>query len=349
LSLSAQLSSARSASAHKRDYRFIKTLVTAFAAHAALALVHTKTTPTLDVPVTLNAMDVEVVVWPDTTSLPAPTSPIDVGPASGGEITRARPAVPALGPPTAKSNPDTPSRVTRSPAKEITSQAPGLEELISEQFDGPATTTLRAARLTPKTIAARAIESRVNASPARDPRVPAGEGGGLGGRGQGHGARIVTEKFAFGGPIGAFKADVCAVPPRTTARIAAVNTCEHLLTFFTDHINVPPRRFTEGFPGIEDKVEWFAIRYTGAFKVRHTGVYTFRLHSDDGSQLFIDGELVVDNDGQHSPLSRQARVRLIAGTHQLKLKYFQGPGMLLALQLFVARDGRAEKLFRPEF
>jgi hypothetical protein len=112
---------------------------------------------------------------------------------------------------------------------------------------------------------------------------------------------------------------------------------------------VPTRRFTEGFPGIEDKVEWFAIRYTGAFKVRHTDVYTFRLNSDDGSQLFIDGELIVDNDGQHAPVSRQARVQLTAGTHQLKLKYFQGPGMLLALQLFVTREGRPEKLFRPEF
>jgi hypothetical protein len=174
-----------------------------------------------------------------------------------------------------------------------------------------------------------------------------GEGGGPGGNGRGNG-RIVAEKFVFGGPNGHFKGDICAIP-RMTASIDAINECPHLLTFFTDRINVPTRRFDEGFPGLADRVEWFAIKYTGKFRVKRDGVYFFRLNSDDGSRLLIDNQLLIDNDGQHAPRWVRNGIRLSRGEHALKLIYFQGPGALLALQLFVTPPGRHEKPFRPEF
>ena len=40
---------------------------------------------------------------------------------------------------------------------------------------------------------------------------------------------------------------------------------------------------------------------TGYFNAPEDGIYTFNLMSDDGSTLKVDGELVVDNDGPHSP------------------------------------------------
>ncbi len=237
-------------------------------------------------------------------------------------------------------------------APELDEDTPNLDELIAAQFDDGSTQfevpKPHAARLSAAAVAATALLGRKTRGTATAGAPSPGVGGGPGGTGVGNGARVVTEKFVFGGPEGAFKADVCAVPPRTAA-IASIQQCEHLLTFFTDRINVPTRRFVEGFPGIPDRVEWFAIKYTGAFRVRHTATYTFRLTSDDGSQLYIDGQLVVDNDGQHAPLRRSRRVWLAEGEHQLKLKYFQGPGQLLALQLHVARDGFGMKLFRPEF
>ncbi len=36
-------------------------------------------------------------------------------------------------------------------------------------------------------------------------------------------------------------------------------------TIYTRSLNVPPRHFTEGFPGVTKRFEWFAIDYTGAF------------------------------------------------------------------------------------
>ncbi len=38
-------------------------------------------------------------------------------------------------------------------------------------------------------------------------------------------------------------------------------------TIYTDRIDVPVRDFTEGFPGVTDRFEWFGIVYTGRFFV----------------------------------------------------------------------------------
>ncbi len=55
----------------------------------------------------------------------------------------------------------------------------------------------------------------------------------------------------------------------------------------------------QGFPGIDNRFEWFAIDYTGNFWIARGGKYKFALNSDDGSKLYIDDTLVIDNDGQH--------------------------------------------------
>ena len=45
---------------------------------------------------------------------------------------------------------------------------------------------------------------------------------------------------------------------------------------------------------------FFALRLTGKLTIKKGGVYCFFLNSDDGSRLFLDGGLVVDNDGHHT-------------------------------------------------
>jgi hypothetical protein len=42
--------------------------------------------------------------------------------------------------------------------------------------------------------------------------------------------------------------------------------------------------------------------------------------------MFIDGQLVVDNDGLHGAQERSGTVRLAAGTHVLRVVYFNGVG-----------------------
>jgi hypothetical protein len=173
--------------------------------------------------------------------------------------------------------------------------------------------------------------------------------GGPGGPGRGwhRGSGVVRRSFAFGGPRGAFRADVCFIPQGTTA-LSKVTHCPRQATFFTNALNVSPRKFSEGFPGVSDQTEWFAIRYTGKFRVREPGQYTFRLVSDDGAIFYVDGYRIIDNDGIHPPSARTGNMRLTTGEHTMFVSYFQGPRFDIALQLFVTPPGGKECLFGPE-
>jgi len=114
---------------------------------------------------------------------------------------------------------------------------------------------------------------------------------------------------------------------------------------YTSAINISPRRFESGFPGIPGRVEWFALRYTGDFYINRAGIYRFRTIADDGCWLVIDGKTVIDDRRGHAPSSASGEINLSQGMHQIRLDYFQGPRYDLALQLFVAQPGGSEKLF----
>ena len=116
-------------------------------------------------------------------------------------------------------------------------------------------------------------------------------------------------------------------------------------SIFADKWDIPSRSFTEGFPGVTDRFEWFSITYQGVIYIPVTGSYRFRLSSDDGSQLFLDDSLVIDNDGVHSMREKSAAIALKQGNHDFRLRYFQGPAAELGLQLFVKEPGDKERIF----
>jgi hypothetical protein len=57
----------------------------------------------------------------------------------------------------------------------------------------------------------------------------------------------------------------------------------------------------------------FAVDFTGALSVGVTGPYTFTLDSDDGSKMFINGALVVNDGGPHGPQIATGVANLTAG------------------------------------
>lgn len=67
----------------------------------------------------------------------------------------------------------------------------------------------------------------------------------------------------------------------------------------------------------------FGYEYTGYIDVPERGVYNFYLYSDDGSRLYIDGKLVVDNDGSHSAERKGGHIALEQGMHAIVLQYFE--------------------------
>jgi len=111
---------------------------------------------------------------------------------------------------------------------------------------------------------------------------------------------------------------------------------------YTNGLYIPPREFTEGFPGVTDRFEWFAIDYRGRFYVTAPGRYRFALISDDGSKLYVDGRVVINNDGHHPPLRKEGSVKLSGGAHDIRISYFQGPRYEIALVLGVRPPGVRE-------
>jgi hypothetical protein len=113
-------------------------------------------------------------------------------------------------------------------------------------------------------------------------------------------------------------------------------------TIYTTGLNLSPREFTEGFPGVTKRFEWFAIDYTGRFYIDKPGKYHFALASDDGSKLYIDGEIIINNDGVHPTVRMDGSVLLTGGIHTIRLSYFQGPRYEISLMLGIAGPGDKE-------
>ena len=82
------------------------------------------------------------------------------------------------------------------------------------------------------------------------------------------------------------------------------------------------------------RTENYAVTFTGYLEIPETGVYHLILGSDDGSRLALDGQMVVDNDGNHPYQEVRGVRRLAQGLHRMKLEYFQGRyGASLSLRL----------------
>jgi len=79
-------------------------------------------------------------------------------------------------------------------------------------------------------------------------------------------------------------------------------------------------------PAVPAQPGGFGLVFTGLVKVPADGLYMFYTRSDDGSRLYLDDRLVVDNDGLHAARDGAGVVRLAAGLHSLTLAYFEASG-----------------------
>ena len=92
--------------------------------------------------------------------------------------------------------------------------------------------------------------------------------------------------------------------------------------------------------------EHAGLIYNGYLKVPSDGVYSFYLASDDGSRLWLDGQVAVDNDGLHGSEFKSGKVYLKKGFHAVRLAWFNNTGSA-DLQLKYSIDG-GKRLDIPE-
>jgi len=70
----------------------------------------------------------------------------------------------------------------------------------------------------------------------------------------------------------------------------------------------------------------FAYVFEGYINIPGDAIYKFYTSSDDGSQLFIDDKLIVDNDGLHGMLEKSGQAPLAKGRHKIKVLFFERSG-----------------------
>ena len=81
------------------------------------------------------------------------------------------------------------------------------------------------------------------------------------------------------------------------------------------------------YSGLDDRFKnnWGA-RFSGLIDIPENGSWTLYLNSDDGSELWIDGQSVVQNYGSHGMREYSATINLTAGHHDFRIEFFQGGG-----------------------
>ena len=91
-----------------------------------------------------------------------------------------------------------------------------------------------------------------------------------------------------------------------------------------------------GGPEGWNRVDHFSIRWTGTITAPETGLYQLGTSSDDGSWLWLDGQLLIDNGGTHGMSMKSKAVELKAGEpHQVRVDMNElggGAGMILGWQ-----------------
>jgi len=70
----------------------------------------------------------------------------------------------------------------------------------------------------------------------------------------------------------------------------------------------------------------FALLLESYIQIDKDGNYEFSTSSNDGSKLYIDKKLIVDNDGEHGTRQISGKVYLTKGRHLISVSYFQSGG-----------------------
>jgi regulation of enolase protein 1 (concanavalin A-like superfamily) len=97
-------------------------------------------------------------------------------------------------------------------------------------------------------------------------------------------------------------------------------TGDVLLTRVDPQINFD---WGSGSPGPNVPADGFSVRWTGQVDIPAAGEWTFFVHNDDGTRLWVDGQLVVEEWPVSGPLNwHSGTITLDVGMHSLRLEFF---------------------------
>ena len=88
----------------------------------------------------------------------------------------------------------------------------------------------------------------------------------------------------------------------------------------------------------------FAAQLKSFIQIDNAGKYTFYVTSNDGSKLYIDNKLLIDNDGEHGSKEMSNSISLDKGRHQIRIDYFQSGGQKTLLAAYSSDDIRYQPI-----
>ncbi len=157
---------------------------------------------------------------------------------------------------------------------------------------------------------------------------------------------------------GKFDGSVDNIPFGTT------NDVTFIQSGYVDHFDVQSLQRSVSPKGPNSK---YGIRYTGFLDIPTSGKYKFFVESDDGVKLFIDNELVLDNDG-NQPVGggkeHSDNLKLSSGLHKITYLYYDagssqinsfqitGPGLSkqnIPSSMMLTSGAGARQIFNGDF
>jgi hexosaminidase len=120
----------------------------------------------------------------------------------------------------------------------------------------------------------------------------------------------------------------------------AYNYFEDVWVLLPDMAAMKPVRsgktFDLSFTPLPHRWRDYGFQFKCLIDLPSDGDYVFYLASDDGSKLFLDDKLLINNDGLHGTLELNNKSTLAKGKHRLEVRHFQSGG---ASGLIVSLEG----------
>lgn len=118
--------------------------------------------------------------------------------------------------------------------------------------------------------------------------------------------------------------------PNTTSQIVGATLTNMGSFTYKGDFNQPNVSASVGLNILPDALQplytqWFIVKCSGQFVSTENKYYEFDITSDDGSNLYLDGSLLINNDGQHGAQTKYGTKFLRRQIHSFELDYFEGP------------------------
>ena len=92
----------------------------------------------------------------------------------------------------------------------------------------------------------------------------------------------------------------------------------------------------------------YTVRWMGLIQPRYSETYTFTTVSDDGTRLWIDGRLIIDDWHHHKATERDSQMTLAAGhKYPIRLEYFENGDPPGEIRLWWSSDSQRKEIVPP--